>query len=80
MKREEQATQIEELMSQAWQAQGEAKLALLEEAQRLADSSGDVEAGLEIRNEIIDAATWCGYYERSLVAFNWMLAQCDRVA
>jgi hypothetical protein len=71
--------QIQELLSKAYAlGEGEEKLALLEEATRLADAMNDVPRGMELRDSVIDAATWAGFYERALAAFNWKLAQFDR--
>jgi hypothetical protein len=70
--------QIDELLAKAYAAEGEERLSVLEEAARLADQRNNVEAGMEIRDQIVDAATWAGFYEKSLIAFNWMLAQWDR--
>lgn len=55
-----------------------ARLELLEEAVRLADSLGDVAAGWDARDALIDAATMGGYPEKTLVAFSWNLAQFDK--
>jgi hypothetical protein len=57
---------------------GPAKVMLLEEAVRLADSSGDAELGFDVRQDLIHAATFGGYPEKALVAFTWCLAHCDR--
>ena len=56
-----------------------ARLELLEEAVRMADSLGDIDAGWEARDTLIEAATMGGYPEKTLVAFTWMLAQFDQV-
>lgn len=72
---------VDELRQQAaaldW---GPAKVALLEEAVRLADLSGDVELGFDSRAELIKAATFSGSPEKAVVAFTWNLAQLDRGA
>src|SRR5262249_34345582 len=57
---------------------GPAKVMLLEEAVRLADSHRDVARGFAARQSLIRAATFGGYPEKSLVAFSWSLAQSDR--
>ncbi len=54
------------------------KLALLEEAVRLADTHRDTELGDEAREALIQTATFTGYPEKALVAFSWRLAQADR--
>lgn len=70
---------IEELQEEAWGLpDGPSKLALLEEAVRLADTHQDVELGDEVRADLIRTATFCGYPEKALVAFSWRLAQSDR--
>ena len=56
------------------------RLELLEQAVRLADSLGDIEAGWSARNQLIEAATMGGYPEKTLVAFAWMLAQFDQTS
>jgi hypothetical protein len=53
-------------------------VALLEEAVRLADTRQDADLGFELREDLIWAATFGGFPEKSLVAFSWRLAQCDR--
>ena len=51
-----------------WQARalshGDAKVALLEEAVRMADSLGDVDAGYRGRMKLVEAATFAGHQER----------------
>ncbi|WP_337177515.1 hypothetical protein [Paludisphaera sp.] len=70
---------IGEIENEAWGLpRGAAKLALLEEAVRLADSLGDVDLGYELRNQVADTATFCGRPDVLLVAFSWRLAQFDR--
>jgi hypothetical protein len=59
-------------------ADSPAKLALLEEAVRLADSRQLLELGFALRKDLIKAATFSGAKEKALVAFSWRLAQCDR--
>jgi hypothetical protein len=55
-----------------------AKVAVLEEAVRLADTHSDTAAGFMARRSLISAAIFSGMPERALVAFSWCLAQCDR--
>ena len=57
---------------------GAAKVALVQEAVRLADTHSDVAAGFEARSELITAAMFAGQPDVELVAFSWCLAQCDR--
>ena len=51
---------------------------LLESAIQIADFHSDIEQGFWLRTELISAATFSGYVEKSLVAFPWCLAICDR--
>ncbi|MBY7737607.1 hypothetical protein DXC69_23260 [Paenibacillus polymyxa] len=70
---------IYELMEQAQDMPGgAAKLAILEEAVRLADTSGLKELAYEIRGEIVDCAIFNGYPLKSLIAFSWQLGQFDQ--
>jgi hypothetical protein len=72
-------TQIEELMDQAQRLpDGASKLMLLEEAVRLADTHQHTEYGFRLRRALIRCASFAGADEKSLVAFSWCLAQCDR--
>jgi hypothetical protein len=58
---------------------GPAKLALLEEAVRLADAHGDLRAGYRLRDtKLISAAHEAARPDKYLVAFAWCLAVCDR--
>jgi hypothetical protein len=71
--------QVEELLDQTFVLpDGPSKLALLEEAVRLADSHQDVALGDDVRDDLIRTATFSGYPEKALVAFSWRLAQADR--
>ncbi|HEY7315188.1 MAG TPA: hypothetical protein VH643_37935 [Gemmataceae bacterium] len=71
--------QIEELQDQACGLpDGPSKMALLEEAVRLADAHRDLWLGDEVRADLIRTATFSGYPEKALVAFSWRLAQSDR--
>jgi hypothetical protein len=73
------AARVEELLDEACALDdGPAKVMLLEEAVRLADSSGDADLAFDVRQDLIHAATFGGYPERALVAFTWSLAHCDR--
>ena len=72
-------SQVDELYEQAYGLpDGPSKLALLEEAIRLADTHQDAALGDEIRADLVRAATFSGYPEKALVAFSWRLAQADR--
>jgi hypothetical protein len=75
----EHGEEVEELLDRAEGLdEGPAKVALLEEAVRLADTHGDVEEGYRARQVLIRAATFGGLPDRALVAFSWCLAQSDR--
>ncbi len=54
------------------------KLRLIEEAARLADTHNDVELGFEVREQIVHDGTFNGFRDRALIAFTWLLGQCDR--
>lgn len=56
---------------------GAAKLGLLEEAARIADINGMEEEAYEARAEIVEAATFCGYPMKALIAFSWQLGKFD---
>jgi hypothetical protein len=71
--------QIEALVRTTWELEpGPAKVAVLEEAVRLADAHADVPQGFRLREMLIDAATFGGSPEVALVAFAWCLAAYDR--
>ncbi|MHB1560099.1 MAG: hypothetical protein ACYC61_21825 [Isosphaeraceae bacterium] len=57
---------------------GATKVALLEEAVRLADSLQDIELAFDVRSKLMDAATFSARGDVALVAFSWCLAQHDR--
>jgi hypothetical protein len=57
---------------------GEAKVMALEEAARLADAHGDVPLAFEVRDALIDAATFGGFPDKALVAFAWCRGQQQR--
>ncbi|HEY9401821.1 MAG TPA: hypothetical protein VIQ24_03960 [Pyrinomonadaceae bacterium] len=77
---------MEATSEQAWElileayrmADGDAKIALLEEAARLADICGDLKLASDAREHLVHAATFGGAPEKALVAFSWSLAQYDR--
>jgi hypothetical protein len=60
-----------------WIEDGAVKIAALEEAVRMADTLGDAETAYEARQALIEAATFGGRPELSLVAFSWCLAHSD---
>lgn len=71
--------QIEDLLRATWDLEpGPTKIALLEEAVRLADAHADEQLGFELRENLIEAATFGGAPEVALVAFAWSLAAYDR--
>ena len=68
-----------ELLADASQLEySPAKVALLESAVRMADSLGSTDASMEARLDLIDAATFSGAQEKTLVAFSWVLAAYDK--
>ncbi|MEI7024430.1 hypothetical protein [Paenibacillus sp. y28] len=70
---------FEELMDEAYALpNGAAKIALLEEAARLADSGNDIEQGYEARTQIVEAASFGGFPMKAIVAFSWQLGQFDK--
>jgi len=71
--------EIEDLLGQASALEhGPAKVALIEEAVRLADLHNDGQTGFDTRLELIEAATFAGQPDLTLVTFSWCLSQCDR--
>jgi hypothetical protein len=75
----EYLAQVEDLLDEAYRLpDGPSKMALLEEAVRLADAHQDTALGDEVRSDLIRTAQFSGYPEKSLVAFSWRLAQSDR--
>jgi hypothetical protein len=54
------------------------KVALIEEAIRIADSHSDAVEGFSVRKDLMKAATFGGSPEKALVAFTWCIGQCDR--
>ncbi|AWB43634.1 hypothetical protein DCC85_04945 [Paenibacillus sp. CAA11] len=72
-------TTYEDLMEQAYSLpDGRAKVEVLEEAIRVADSMGDIDLGYEARSELVETATFHGYPMKALVAFSWQLGQFDK--
>lgn len=58
--------------------EGDTKIALLEEAVRLADTGGDLKLRYLAREEFMHACVFGGAPEKATVAFSWCLAQFDR--
>jgi hypothetical protein len=72
-------TQLDELQSEAWGLEASpAKVAILEQAVQLADSLGDESEAYQVREQLIEAATFGGMEDRALVAFSWCLAHSDK--
>ena len=71
--------QVDELLERAARLKhGEAKVMALEEASRLADTHGDLDLAFEVRDGLIDAATFGGFPDKALVAFAWCRAQAKK--
>src|SRR5437868_5986567 len=71
--------QLEKLQFESWGLEASpAKVAILEQAVQLADSLGDASESFDIRQQLIEAATFGGMEDRALVAFSWCLAQSDK--
>lgn len=56
---------------------GSAKIALLDEAARIADLLQDEDAGFQVRRQLVTAANFGGQPDLMLVAFVWCLARMD---
>lgn len=70
---------LEELREQAWDMpMGEGKIAVLEEAVRVADTLGDIDEGFDSRESLMEAANEWGRPDIELVAYAWCLAQYDK--
>lgn len=70
---------VEELMSRAYDFDyGTTRIALVEEAVRMADLSGDLDLAFDVRQSLIDASTMGGRPDLALVAFTWCLAHYDK--
>ncbi|MBN1205724.1 MAG: hypothetical protein JXB05_12475 [Myxococcaceae bacterium] len=71
--------QVDALLARASRLQhGEARVMALEEAARLADTHGDLDLAFEVRDGLIDAATFGGFPDKALVAFAWCRAQAKK--
>lgn len=70
---------LEELREQAWgMPVSDARIAVWEEAVRVADTLGDIDEGFDVRTYLmIDANEW-GRPDIELVAYAWCLAQYDK--
>lgn len=70
--------QVYQLLSESLQFEdGEAQIAVREEAVRLADLHGDLQLQYFAREVFVRACIFGGASEKALVAFAWMLAQFD---
>lgn len=79
MNSEFNAIDFDELMDQALRLpDGDAKLALLEQAVRVADTRKDIEQGFKAREEMVDLFTFKGYPLKALVAFSWLVGMKDK--
>jgi hypothetical protein len=58
--------------------EGDERVAVAEEAVRLADRLGELKVCFLARQELVDAAFWGGAPEKALVTYSWLLAQFDR--
>lgn len=57
---------------------GASRMAVAEEAVRIADVHGDLQLGYETRMAALEAAVFGGFPEKALVAFGWLTGTCDR--
>lgn len=70
---------FDELMDQALSLpDGDAKLAVLEQAIRVADTQEDIEQGFKAREELVELCTFYGYPLKALVAFSWLVGMKDK--
>ena len=75
----ENSPELSELLERARSLpEGDARVALLEEAVRLADSRNDSEQGYQIRQLLIKSAAFSGYPEKTLLHFSWCLGRYDQ--
>lgn len=58
--------------------EGDERIALLEEAVRLADATADIKLAYNTRELFIHACVFGGAQEKAVVAFSWCLAQFDK--
>ena len=71
--------QLDTLLARAERLEpGEGKVMALEEAARLADAHADVARAYEVRDALIDAATFGGFPDRALTAFAWCRGHSQR--
>jgi hypothetical protein len=73
------AKQVAELLSKADTApDGTTKVALIEEAVRIADVNNDVDLGYRARKQLLSACLHAGQFQTLMAAFAWCKAQVDR--
>jgi len=73
-----EAEKINSILRELYTMQyGDAKIALAEEAVRLADLNGDLNLQVTARNELISAAIHGGESEKAIVAYSWCLKKYD---
>lgn len=72
-------SRLTELKREAWRLSDhdEAKVFLLERAIKLADVSGNEKDQYDLRVDYIEAATFSGFPEKSMIAFSWCLAKSN---
>jgi hypothetical protein len=58
--------------------EGDERIMMLEEAVRIADTTGDIKLQYDARESFIEAAYFGGVPEKAMVAYAWCLAQYDR--
>jgi hypothetical protein len=69
---------IDEILDEAYELPDSlTKVALSEEAVRLADSAGDIFEAWDVRMDLIHTAVFSGADDKALPAFAWCLAQFD---
>lgn len=75
----ETTTQVNELLLQSYRLEnGDELIMLLEEAVRLADSTGQLDLQYEAREGLTRACVFGGAAEKAIVSFSWCLAQFDK--
>lgn len=71
--------EVDDLLAEAaGMEEGPGRVALVQEAVRLADTYDDAELGFETRMELVKSAMSAGQPDVMLIGFSWCLAQCDR--
>jgi hypothetical protein len=72
-------SKVKELLNRSLDLpEGDERIMMLEEAVRLADTTGDIKLQYEAREDYLEAAYFGGVPEKALVAYVWCLAQYDR--